>query len=537
MTTRAERDAKKRLNEQHSQILQGMLKEEENRVCCDCLTKGPRWASWNLGCFICIRCAGIHRNLGVHISKVKSVNLDQWNPDQVENMTRWGNKKVNELYEYDLPASFRRPTSDASVEQFIRAKYESKRYMDRSRDGGGDGGRYQGGYSERLNRSPPPRERHHRHHDERYDDRHGGRSAGAERRRSRSHERAARFHYRRGDEREESSTQRHQRYYDEERRPHHHHHHHHQQPQRRGSGDRKHGNLVDFGGSDSAFPAPPGGQNRQPANDQEDFFAPREATGSSHKAEDDFFSAQFSEKQKDFFSDTPASGNAGSEKSSNNDLNSIDPSFFSGGQPSGAKASTNKNDILKLYGQAAPNPPVNMGQVPATGGFQQGGEAQGHEGHSDLLGLSFQDNSSGIQQQHQGMAMNPGMQMTGGMPSNMQQHQGMHGQFPMQQGTNMPQQQQQQQQAFPGMGMQGGMPGMGALSDFSQNVPSPNAGPSYNQNAFAGLDAGMLKSGGMSGSAMGAPKPSQQQLQAQSNSGQRNNNSCNSNNDLLGDFM
>ena len=45
---------------------------------------GPRWASWNIGVFVCIRCAGIHRNLGVHISKMKSVNLDTWAPDQIE---------------------------------------------------------------------------------------------------------------------------------------------------------------------------------------------------------------------------------------------------------------------------------------------------------------------------------------------------------------------------------------------------------------------------------------------------------------------
>ena len=47
------------------------------------LFTGPRWASRNLGIFLCIRCAGIHRNLGVHISKVKSVNLDTWTPEQI----------------------------------------------------------------------------------------------------------------------------------------------------------------------------------------------------------------------------------------------------------------------------------------------------------------------------------------------------------------------------------------------------------------------------------------------------------------------
>ncbi len=44
---------------------------------------GPRWTSWNIGVFICIRCAGFHRNLGVHISKVKSVNLDSWTGEQI----------------------------------------------------------------------------------------------------------------------------------------------------------------------------------------------------------------------------------------------------------------------------------------------------------------------------------------------------------------------------------------------------------------------------------------------------------------------
>ncbi|NWW74252.1 SMAP2 protein, partial [Climacteris rufus] len=118
-----------------------------------CLLPGPRWASWNLGVFICIRCAGIHRNLGVHISRVKSVNLDQWTQEQIQCVQEMGNGKANRLYEAYLPENFRRPQTDQNplffpwkntelfhpgaleaVESFIRDKYEKKKYMDRSID-------------------------------------------------------------------------------------------------------------------------------------------------------------------------------------------------------------------------------------------------------------------------------------------------------------------------------------------------------------------------------------------------------------------
>ncbi|KFP86984.1 Stromal membrane-associated protein 2, partial [Acanthisitta chloris] len=95
---------------------------------------GPRWASWNIGVFICIRCAGIHRNLGVHISRVKSVNLDQWTQEQIQCVQEMGNGKANRLYEAYLPENFRRPQTDQHPFSFIRDKYEKKKYMDRSID-------------------------------------------------------------------------------------------------------------------------------------------------------------------------------------------------------------------------------------------------------------------------------------------------------------------------------------------------------------------------------------------------------------------
>ena len=64
--------------------LEAMLKTPSNQLCCDCGKRGPRWASANLGNFMCIDCSGIHRSLGVHISYVRSVNLDSWSTEQVD---------------------------------------------------------------------------------------------------------------------------------------------------------------------------------------------------------------------------------------------------------------------------------------------------------------------------------------------------------------------------------------------------------------------------------------------------------------------
>uniref|UniRef100_A0A8C5A299 Arf-GAP domain-containing protein n=1 Tax=Gadus morhua TaxID=8049 RepID=A0A8C5A299_GADMO len=137
MTTRSEREKSLKLNEQHQVILAALLREDDNKYCADCEAKGPRWASWNLGVFICIRCAGIHRNLGVHISRVKSVNLDQWTSEQIQSIQDMGNTRARKRYEANLPESFRRPQTDQAVEFFIRDKYEKKKYFSKNVTNGG----------------------------------------------------------------------------------------------------------------------------------------------------------------------------------------------------------------------------------------------------------------------------------------------------------------------------------------------------------------------------------------------------------------
>jgi len=129
--TRAEKEREKILQDRCQALLTQMLKDEDNKYCVDCDSKGPRWASWNLGLFLCIRCAGMHRNLGVHISKVKSVNLDTWTPQQVASMQMMGNSRARAVYEANLPEDHRRPQTDNALESFIREKYEKKKYLAR----------------------------------------------------------------------------------------------------------------------------------------------------------------------------------------------------------------------------------------------------------------------------------------------------------------------------------------------------------------------------------------------------------------------
>ena len=59
-------------------VIERYLKNPGNQLCADCKRPSPTWASINLGVFVCIKCSGCHREIGVHVTKIKSINLDTW---------------------------------------------------------------------------------------------------------------------------------------------------------------------------------------------------------------------------------------------------------------------------------------------------------------------------------------------------------------------------------------------------------------------------------------------------------------------------
>ncbi|GCB61685.1 hypothetical protein scyTo_0004138 [Scyliorhinus torazame] len=107
-----------------------------NTSCCDCGQSDPRWASINLGITLCIECSGIHRSLGVHFSKVRSLTLDSWEPELLKLMCALGNSVINRIYEAQVDEMhFKKPNAGDSrleKESWIKAKYVEKRFVQKT---------------------------------------------------------------------------------------------------------------------------------------------------------------------------------------------------------------------------------------------------------------------------------------------------------------------------------------------------------------------------------------------------------------------
>lgn len=149
-----------RLNAKHEKPIDVLRNVRGNDVCADCGASDPDWASLNLGVLVCIECSGVHRNLGVHISKVRSLTLDVkvWEPSVINLFQSLGNTFANSIWEELLPATNNEKHTDNSSfcsldqeqhhpytrkphdsnpismkEKFIQRKYAEKYFVHKSK--------------------------------------------------------------------------------------------------------------------------------------------------------------------------------------------------------------------------------------------------------------------------------------------------------------------------------------------------------------------------------------------------------------------
>ncbi|KAM9164446.1 arf-GAP with SH3 domain, ANK repeat and PH domain-containing protein 1 isoform 3-T3 [Pangshura tecta] len=102
-----------------------------NEVCCDCGSPDPTWLSTNLGILTCIECSGIHREMGVHISRIQSLELDKLGTSELLLAKNVGNNCFNDIMEGSLPSPSPKPTPSSDMtarKEYITAKYVDHKF-------------------------------------------------------------------------------------------------------------------------------------------------------------------------------------------------------------------------------------------------------------------------------------------------------------------------------------------------------------------------------------------------------------------------
>ncbi|XP_006879348.1 PREDICTED: arf-GAP with SH3 domain, ANK repeat and PH domain-containing protein 1 [Elephantulus edwardii] len=112
-------------------IIEDVQRLPGNDVCCDCGSAEPTWLSTNLGILTCIECSGIHREMGVHISRIQSLELDKLGTSELLLAKNVGNNSFNDILEANLPSPSPKPTPSSDMtarKEYITAKYVDHRF-------------------------------------------------------------------------------------------------------------------------------------------------------------------------------------------------------------------------------------------------------------------------------------------------------------------------------------------------------------------------------------------------------------------------
>ncbi|KAG7519986.1 arf-GAP with GTPase, ANK repeat and PH domain-containing 1-like isoform X2 [Solea senegalensis] len=125
------RNKARRSSHSEAMALQAIRNAKGNSLCVDCEAQNPTWASLNLGALICIECSGIHRKLGTHLSRVRSLDLDDWPGELTQVLAAIGNHMANSIWE-SCTQGRTKPTPHATREEresWICAKYEQRAFV------------------------------------------------------------------------------------------------------------------------------------------------------------------------------------------------------------------------------------------------------------------------------------------------------------------------------------------------------------------------------------------------------------------------
>lgn len=108
-----------------------------NVTCCECESGEVAWAAYNIGCILCEQCASVHRQMGIGISKLRSLELDDWPESLLQCFVRsLGNRLVNSVWEAAVMKGWTRPVQESDIEkkaQWIVSKYQWYAFVDEDR--------------------------------------------------------------------------------------------------------------------------------------------------------------------------------------------------------------------------------------------------------------------------------------------------------------------------------------------------------------------------------------------------------------------